>query len=78
MAQKLAGVERVSVGLAEELPREPEPGLVELVAGRALHDLDDVGLGQAFKREPLDALLAVQVREHVGRADARGARSDSR
>ena len=34
--------------------------------GRALHDPDDVGLLEPLERDPLDALFAMQVGEHLG------------
>lgn len=65
MAQELARIEGVSVGLRIELLGQSRPGLAEPVPGRALHDPDDVELLEPLERDPLDPLFAVQVGEHL-------------
>ena len=59
VAQELARVEGVSVGLRIELLGQSKAGLVELVPGCALHDPDDVGFLEPLERDPLDPLFAV-------------------
>ena len=57
MSEQLRDVEGVYIRFAEDLVRERQPGVVQLVARRSLHDGDHVGLLESGQRDPLDSLL---------------------
>jgi hypothetical protein len=66
VAQQLGDEERIAVGLPGDLVGQPEPGVVELVSRRRLHDLDHLRLRQTSQRYPLDSVLAAQVCKQLG------------
>ena len=66
VTEHLRDEERIAVCLRGDLAREPESELVHLVAGRRLHDRDDVALRKPGQGDPLDPGLTPQVREGVG------------
>ncbi len=65
VAKDLTGEERVAVGLPAQGMREPDPGVIELVAGRGRDQLDQLVVFQTAELHPGDVRFAVQIREQL-------------